>query len=196
MHRSTGLLILAGATLCLSACNSRTAADSNDAIAVQNAQAQPPAGPAPAETRGQEFVSTVMGGFDFAIASAKMLGEKAESASARRFGQAMAADFTASLDSLKAIARAGHLKLEPQAGPVDQTDLALLSSATGKPVEQAFAAQQAGRLSELLGLIRAYKNGGDNPELKAWAEKAQIVVNDRLLAVQTLKAEMEDAQEK
>ena len=195
MFRSTSLLPLIGAALLLSSCGSKPGSNSNDAITIANDQADAASpGPAPAETKGQEFVAAVLGGYDFAIASARMLGERAEGANVRQFGQQMASDFGASRDALKAAATG--LKLEQLAGPADQTDMAVLSSTKSVPFEKAFAAQQLTRLSEMLGLIRAYKNGGDNPALKAWAEKAQATVNDRLLAVQTLKAELEEADEK
>lgn len=193
MRKPAASIAVIGAALALAACGSKPGSDSNDAITVRNGEtAQTAAGPAPAETRGQDFVSAVLGQYAFALSSAKLLGEKADSAGARQFAQTMSADFGASLDDLKRIATAGQLKLEPVAGPTDQSDLAVLSSARGVNAEKAFADQQQDRLSALLGLIRAYKNGGDNPELKAWAEKAQNVVNDRLLAVQTLKAELDE----
>ena len=179
--------------LALSACSSKSGGDSNNAITVENGTAaQAPAGPAPAETKGQDFVSAVLGQYEFALASAKLLGEKAQSAGGKQFAQKMSTDFGASLEELKRIATAGNLKLESVPGPMDQSDLAVLTGTRGLNAEKAFADQQLNRLSELLGLVRAYKNGGDNPELKAWSEKAQTVVNDRLLAVQTLKAELDE----
>jgi putative membrane protein len=179
--------------LALSACGGKPGDDSNDAITVENGTtAQLPSGPAPTETKGQDFVSVVLGQYEFALASAKLLGEKAESGEGKRFARKMTADFGASLNELKAIATAGKLKLEPVPGPVDQSDLAVLTGTSGVNAEKAFADQQLNRLSELLGLIRAYKNGGDNAELKAWAEKAQNTVNESLLAVQTLKAELDE----
>lgn len=192
MSKSNALLVLAGSMLLLSACHSGPA-DADDAITVRNTGAQTPSGPAPAETKGQDFVSSVIGGFDFAIASAKVVSGKAEDANARQFGQAMAAEFSALITEMKGIATTGHLKLDSLAGPTDQTDLALLSSTQGKPLEKVFAEQQLNRLSGLVGLLRAYKNGGDNAALQAWADKAQNIVNERLLAAQTLKAELEEA---
>lgn len=197
MFKPVATLFLTSALCALAACGSKPeGGDSNEAIKIENAGAQTPSGPAPEETKGQDFVSSVLGSYDFALASAKQLVDKGATPDGKQFGQKMAADIGASLDELKAIAAKGNLKLEPVAGPSDQSDLAILSSAKGLSVDKAFATQQLNRLSELLGLVRAYKNGGDNPELKAWAEKAQLVVNDKLLGVQSLKAELDEADDK
>lgn len=197
MFKPVATLFLTTAALGLAACGSKPAdADSNDAIAVENGTAQLPSGPAPAETKGQDFVTSVLGSYAFAIGSAKQLGEKGVTSQSKQFGQKMATDLGASLEELKAIATKGGLKLEPEANGTDQGDMAILTSAKGLSLDKAFAAQQLNRLSELLGLVRAYKNGGDNAELKAWAEKAQTVVNDKLLGVQSLKAELDEADDK
>lgn len=197
MFKPTATLLLTCAAIALSACGAKPeGGESNEAIKVDNAAAPAPMGPAPEETKGQEFVAAVLGGYDFAIASAKQISEKAASAEGKQFGQKMATEMGASLEELKAIATADKLKLEPVAGPTDQSDLAVLTSARGLSLEKAFAAQQLNRLSELVGLVRAYKNGGDNPRLKAWSEKAQLVVNDKLLGVQSYKAQLDEAEDK
>jgi putative membrane protein len=151
--------------------------------------------PARAETRGQDFVSTVVGAFDFAIESARLAERKAGQAEVKQFAAKLRADIETSRTELAQLASASGLKLDPMAGETHQTDLAVLSSTQGAPLEQAFAEQQMEALTGLVGLIRAYKNGGDNPQLKAWAEKHQGTINDRLLDVQTLNAELQEVRE-
>ena len=179
------------ATALLAACGSPEQNASDSAIVVENAQAASPAAPAPAETRGQAFVSAMLGSYEFALAGARMASEKAERPDVKQFAQTLTADFGKSLDALKAIAASGKLKLEPAPAPTHGTDIAILSSTRGAPLEKAFAEQQLQNLSELLGTMRAYKNGGDNPALKAWTEANQGMVNDRLLDLQTLSARMQ-----
>ena len=101
----------------------------------------------------------------------------------------VATDIGASRERLAQLAQSSGVKAEP--GASHGTELALISSTKGPPLEKLFVDQQLETLSELVGLIRAYKNGGDNAELKRWAEADQSVVNDRLLDLQTLKAEIE-----
>lgn len=178
--------------ICLAGCGDRAGESAEaDKIEVTGAAAGAPAGPAPAEVSGQAFVSTVLGGLDFALSSAQMAVERADRPSTKQLAQKMVAELTASKDELSRIANSGGLTLEPGAGPTDQSDLAILSSTRGAPLEKAFADQQMESLTLLVGTIRAYKNGGDNPQLRAWAEKHQGVVNERLLDMQTLKAELE-----
>jgi predicted outer membrane protein len=180
---ATVLILLAG-------CGKRDS-DTGNRIEVTGQATQPQAGPAPAEVHGQPFISTVLGSLDFSIAGAKQVAGRGETGGGKALATRMDTELSAARQALVAIAKTGGLKLEPQAGPTFQTDLAILSSGRGKPLEQAFAQQQVDSLTLLVGTVRAYKNGGDNPALKAWAEKYQGVINDRLLDMQTLQAELE-----
>jgi putative membrane protein len=174
------------ALLLLSACGEK-ADNAADRIEVTG-QGAPlaPGQPAPAEARGQDFVSTVIGAYGFVIESAKLAEQNADQANVKQFATKLRTDIEAG---------GAGLKLDPKAGETHETDLAVLSSTRGSPLEIAFAEQQIEALTGLVGLIRAYKNGGDNPALKVWAEKHQAIVNDRLLDVQTLNAELQEAQE-
>jgi putative membrane protein len=183
------------ALLLLSACGEK-ADNAADRIEVTG-QGAPlaPGQPAPAEARGQDFVSTVIGAYGFVIESAKLAEQNADQANVKQFATKLRTDIEASRAELSQVAGGAGLKLDPKAGETHETDLAVLSSTRGSPLEIAFAEQQIEALTGLVGLIRAYKNGGDNPALKVWAEKHQAIVNDRLLDVQTLNAELQEAQE-
>jgi predicted outer membrane protein len=189
------LLVLALLSGLLVSCGERQA--ENDSIAVigeSNAAAGQPVGPAPAETRGQDFVSTVLGSYDFVLASARAAGERSQRPEVKEYAAKVAADLGASLDQLKGVAGASRLTLEPTPLATGASDLAILTSTRGTPFDKAFAESQMEALTGLVGLIRAYKNGGDNDALKAWAATHQAIVNDRLLDVQTLKAVVEEAE--
>lgn len=189
MFRSAAAFILASAALMLAACNG--ASDTNEPVVMQNGEAAAPAGPAPAEAHGQDFVSSVLGSYDFAIASAQAVSRKASRADVRQFAQRLANELGESAAQLKAVATVQNLTLDSVPSATDQSDLAIISSASGDPLETAFAEQQLRTLSALVGTLRAYKNGGDNPQLKSWAEDNQARVNDLLLDLQTLNAEIE-----
>ena len=149
--------------------------------------------PAPREVVGQAFVSAVLGHFDFAQASAKLASDRAGLPSVQTYAQKLTADIEAARQALAPIASADGLTLTATAGPTDQSDLAILSSSRGQPIAKAFAEQQMETLTLLVGTMRAYKNGGDNESLRGWAEAYQGRINDRLLDVQTLNAEVETA---
>lgn len=187
--RAPNVLFLCAALL--SGCGAEPETRDDNGIQVVGEDAKAPSGPAPEEAKGQPFVSNMLGSFDFALASARHLGERGELANARTFAQGFSADVTRARDELLAIAGAEKLKPEPAPGPAYQSDLALLSSTRGEPLAKAFAAQQIDALTLLVGTMRAYKNGGDNPRLRAWAEKYQGPINERLLDVQSLQAELE-----
>lgn len=185
-------LVLAGG-LILAACGEKQA--ENDSISVVGgSNVSQATGPAPAETKGQDFVSTVMGGYDFVLAGARAAGERSERAEVKQYAAKVVADLSASLDQLKSVAGEGSLELNATPLPTSQTDLAVLTSTRGAPFDKGFAELQMEALTNLVGLIRAYKNGGDNDALKAWAETHQAIVNDRLLDAQTLKAVIEEAE--
>lgn len=193
MKKAIATVFAAG--LALAGCGqSQTENDSIEVVGGSNAAAGQPIGPAPAETKGQDFVSTVLGGYDFVLASARAAGERSDRAEVKTYAQRAVTDLGASLDKLKNVAGAGGLELNAVPLPTGQTDLAVLTSTRGAPFDKAFAESQMDALTNLVGLIRAYKNGGDNAELKAWAETHQGIVNDRLLDVQTLKAVIEEAE--
>jgi putative membrane protein len=179
------LLIAAAPLLLLPACGEQASAP-DDRIEVTGQAAGAPAGPAPQEVQGEAFASSVLGSLDFSLASARLAVERVEGANTRALAQKMAMDFGAARQALAELARA-----EPVSAPTHQSDLAILSSTRGEPLEKAFAEQQMEALTLLVGTVRAYKNGGDNAALKDWAEKYQGVINDRLLDVQTLRAELE-----
>jgi len=167
------------------------AANQSDKITVEGGQAAQVAAPAPAETHGQDFVSSVLGSYDFVVESARAANERADRADVKQFAATLGSGIGASRDRLAKLAQGSGLKAEPGQSR-HGTELAMLSSTRGAPLEKLFVDQQIDTLSELVGLIRAYKTGGDNPELKHWAEANQSVVNDRLLDLQTLKAEIEE----
>ena len=187
--------LTAAALLMLSACGATPNNSAEDRIEVTGSASSQGPLPAPAETRGQDFVSTVLGGYAFSLESARLAEQKADQASVKQYATKLRTDLEASQAELTQLASAAGLKIELRAGEMHQTDLAVLSSTRGGPLERAFAEQQMEALTGLVGLIRAYKNGGDNPQLKAWAEKHQAIVNDRLMDVQSLNAELQTADE-
>jgi putative membrane protein len=166
-------------------------ANQSDGITVAGGHAGQPAGPAPSETQAQDFVSAVIGDYDFMLASARAAADRADRADVKQFAAKFGADIGASRDGLAQLAQAAGVKTEPGESR-HGAELAMISSTRGQPLEKLFVDQQLETLSELLGLIRAYKNSGDNPELKRWAETNQGVVNDRLLDLQTLKAGIDE----
>lgn len=190
MIRAPSLLALA---LMLAACGDASPPGEDNKILVTGQSVSKPGRPAPKEVVGQDFVSAVLGHFDFAQASAKLASERAGLPAVQSYAQKVTADLDTARAELATIAGADGLELKAAAGETDSTDLAVLSSSRGQPLAKAFAERQMETLTQLVGTMRAYKNGGDNPRLRAWAEKHQGPLNDRLLDAQTLNAEAETA---
>lgn len=192
MFRPAQMILLAGTAL--AGCSADPAGNNaSGQIVVENGQAAALPGPAAAETKGQDFASTALGNLDFTLESARLAAERAGQADVKQYAQALSGDAAAAREQLTGIITASQLKAEPLSTPTHQSDLAILSSTRGAPLDQAFADQQVKALSELVGLLRAYKNGGDNAQLKSWAEATQAKLNDRLLDLQSLGAAMQEA---
>lgn len=189
MSKMHALLVL----VLLSACSDAGSDNSADNIEVVGQEAPRPGRPAPAEVHGQQFVSAVLGRFDFLLESAQVAEQKAGSAKTKAFAGKLRTDIAAAQSDLTQLATSGGLKPDPTPGETDQTDLAVLSSTSGAPLDRVFAESQMEALTQLVGLVRAYGDGGDNPALKTWAARSQTVLNERLLDVQSLKAEIEEA---
>jgi putative membrane protein len=183
------------ALIALSACG-EAPDNSSDKIEVTGQSAAKVGQPAPAEARGQDFVSSVLGSYAFSLESARLAEQKADRAAVKQFATQLRSDLESSQAELTRLASGAGLRMEPTPGETHQTDLAVLSSTRGAPLERAFAEQQMEGLTALVGLLRAYKNGGDNLDLKAWADKAQRVVGERLMDVQTLNGELQEAADK
>lgn len=179
------------ACLLLAACSGSDGNESTDKIEVAGQEAPRAGRPIPAEVRGQEFVASVLGSFQFLDQSVTRADERAGDARVKAFARSLRASVATARAELEQAASGSRLMLEPVRGETHETDLAVLSSTRGAPFDLAFAEQQMEALTLLVGLVRAYSDGGDNPQLKAWAGKHQAVINDRLMDVQTLKAEVE-----
>lgn len=188
------LLLLCAPALLLCACDKQDQAVS-DRISVEDAGRQQTSGPAPAEAQGQAFVSTVSESYAFALGSAEAAVSGADRPDVQQFARQLRANIADSREQLSGIAREAHLTLAPGAGS-HATELTVLSSTRGPALERIFIDEQLQNLTDLVGLIRAYKNGGDNPQLRAWAEASQGVVNERLLDLQSLKAVIEEQADK
>lgn len=192
MSKPVSILILTSASLMLAACGASPTGD--EPLVVENGQSPGSIGPAPAEARGQDFISSVLGSYGFAVESARIASQKSARPDVRQFAERLEKELGASADQLKALASAQKLNPVAIPGATDQSDLALLSSTRGDPLDKIFAEQQLRTLSTLVGMLRAYKNGGDDPQLKSWAEANQGRVNDLLLDLQTLNAEIEGSE--
>lgn len=182
--------LLAVGCLLTTGCGDR-ATEPSDKIEVTGQSVQAKPAPAPAEVQGEPFVATVLGSLDFSIAGAKQVADRGETEGGRALARKMEGEFSAARQELMDIAKSGGLTARAEAAPTFQSDLAILGSTRGKPLEQAFAKQQVDSLTLLVGTVRAYKNGGDNAALKAWADKYSSAIGERLLDVQSLNAELE-----
>jgi len=150
------------------------------------------AGPAIAETVGektgvnsllgnspttQDFVTEAAISDMFEIQSSKLAQEKKD-AKADDFAKKMIADHTTSTDAIKTMVQGGKVKAEIPAsldskhqGMIDK-----LKGLNGDDFEKQYRSDQISGHKTTVDLYKRYAKGGDNADLKAFAEKTLPIV--------------------
>lgn len=121
----------------------------------------------------------------YEIEAGEMAVEKGQSAETRRFGQMMVNDHTKSSQDMKAA-----LDAQPGASPIPnrldakhQDMIARLERAEGEAFDREYMTQQMNAHRTALALHKGYADTGEDPSLKAFAQKVLPVIrqhHDRL----------------
>ena len=199
--RKTVSIIAISAVLALGACGPRAeksadaagnsvdnVADSADAI-LSNAADNVKESVLPTPT-GQEFIDKAAKSDAFEIASAKLAGEKADSADIKAFATMMITDHTGSTAKIKGAGAAAIPALRPDPTLTDdqQAKLADLGKLTGKDFDKAYADQQIAAHKSALSLMKLYADKGDVATLKAAAGDIVPKVQAHLDKIEAIKA--------
>lgn len=192
MHR---FLIAVSALTLLTACNQNKPADQAAATEQTGTPAVNNAGMAPASgataTLG-DFVPRAAASDLFEIEAGKIAQAKGASADVKAFGKMMVTDHTKSSSDLKsAIAASGQAVTPPTTLPADkQALLDALNAAAPADFDRVYLDQQETAHNEALTLMRAYADGGDVEQVKAFAAATAPVVEAHLGQVRTMKTAM------
>jgi putative membrane protein len=179
----------------LAGCSGRESGANDSAITVENEAAPRALGPAPEESRGADFVATVAAALQFAIEAAQAQQARGDSADVKAVARNVETQMSGALADLRTAAGSAGVTVAPRPTPSHSTDLAILSSTSGANLDRVWIEQQMPFLTEMLGLVRSFKNSGDAPALKAWAEKHQSTIDDRLIAVQNWRGYLQGVAE-
>ena len=119
-----------------------------------------------------DFVKQVAISDMFEIESNK-LGEQKGNAAEKGFASQMVKDHTKTSNELKELVASGKVKVElPTAlDSAHQSKLDKLKSKTGKDFGSDFSSMQKEAHEDAVSLFERYSKGGDNADLKTWADK-------------------------
>lgn len=135
----------------------------------------------------QDFVTEAAISDMFEIQTSKLAQEKRD-AKADAFAQKMISDHATTTDAIKALVQSGKVTAEIPAAldSSHQNKLDRLKGLAGEAFETQFRSDQISGHKDAVDLYKRYAKGGDNPDLKAFAEKMQPTLEQHLKMAEDL----------
>ncbi|MBE7182530.1 MAG: DUF4142 domain-containing protein [Terriglobus roseus] len=120
----------------------------------------------------QDFITEAAISDMFEIQTSKLAQEKKDS-QADAFAQKMITDHTGTTDAIKAMVQSGKVKADIPASmdSSHQSKLESLKALNGAEFEKQFRTDQISGHKDAVDLYKRYANGGNNADLKAFAQK-------------------------
>jgi putative membrane protein len=120
----------------------------------------------------EDFVKEVAVSDMFEIESSKLAQTKGN-ATNKTFASQMVTDHTKTSTELKGMVSGGKVKAELPAAldSSHQSKLDKLKSLNGPDFDKQYASDQQGAHKDAVNLFERYAKGGDNADLKSWADK-------------------------
>jgi putative membrane protein len=125
----------------------------------------------------------------FEIQSSQLAEQKSNDAATKTFAQKMVADHTKTTTEMKSMMSSGKLKgvEAPTAmASSQQSMLDKLKGLNGNDFTKQYHDDQVSAHKDAVSLFERYGKGGDNPELKDWANKTLPTLQDHLKMAQDL----------
>jgi putative membrane protein len=125
----------------------------------------------------------------FEIQSSQLAEQKADDQPTKSFAQKMVADHTKTTSDLKSMVSGGKLKgveLPTDMASSQKSMLDKLKSLNGKDFSKQYHSDQVSAHKDAVSLFERYGKGGDNPDLKDWANKTLPDLQGHLKMAQDL----------
>jgi len=124
----------------------------------------------------------------FEIQSSELAEQKAADPQTKAFAERMVKDHTKTSSELKTLVDNGKVKAEipTQLDSSHQGMLDKLKSLNGADFTKQYHSDQDSGHKDAVSLFKRYADGGDNPDLKAWAGKTLPTLDDHLKMAQDL----------
>jgi len=135
-----------------------------------------------------DFVKEVAISDMFEIESSKLAQDKGN-APEKKFASQMIADHTKTSTELKGLVSGGKVKadLPTDLDSSHQSKLDKLKGEGGKDFSSDFDSDQVSAHKDAVSLFERYAKGGDNADLKSWADKTLPALKHHLSMAQALK---------
>jgi putative membrane protein len=125
----------------------------------------------------------------FEIQSSQLAEQKASDAPTKSFAQKMVTDHTKTSSEVKSMVSSGKLKgveLPTDMAPSQKSMLDKLKGLNGNDFAKQYHSDQVSAHKDAVSLFERYGKGGDNEELKAWANKTLPDLQGHLKMAQDL----------
>jgi len=124
----------------------------------------------------------------FEIQSSELAEQKATDPKTKSFAERMVKDHSKTSSDLKMLVDSGKVKADipTQLDSSHQSMLDKLKSLNGADFTKQYHSDQDSGHEAAVSLFKRYADGGDNPDLKAWAGKTLPTLNDHLKMAQDL----------
>ncbi len=124
----------------------------------------------------------------FEIQSSELAEQKATDQATKDFAAHMIKDHSKTTSDLKSFVQSGKVKADIPAelDSSHQSMLDKLKSLTGPDFTKQYRSDQESGHKDAVSLFKRYSDGGDNPDLKAWAGKTLPTIEDHLKMIQVL----------
>jgi putative membrane protein len=121
----------------------------------------------------EDFVKTVAISDMFEIESSKLAQQKAAAAPVKTFASQMEKDHTKTAAELKGLVSGGKVKVPLPTAMDDshKSKLDKLKGLSGADFDKQYVSDQQSAHKDAVDLFERYANGGEHPDLKAWAGK-------------------------
>ena len=137
-------------------------------------------------TADRDFVTKAASGGMAEVQSAQLADQHSTSPQIKQFAQRMITDHTAANNELSQIAKQQNLTLPAQPTAKDAAEEQKLRSLTGAGFDEAYVEGQLSDHQETVQLFRTEASSGQDPALKAFAQKTLPILEQHLQMAQAL----------
>jgi len=137
---------------------------------------------------GDNFVDEASAKGIAEIETAKMALDKGTSEDVKHFAQKMIDDHTQANQKLAQLAQQKNLEMSDEATLMDKAKAMILQLRDGENFDEAYANNQVVAHEQTIELYREYVEGGDNPDLKQFAQQTLPKLEEHLKQAKELQA--------
>ncbi len=137
---------------------------------------------------GDNFVDEASAKGIAEIETAKMALDKGTSEDVKQFAQKMIDDHTQANQKLAQLAQQKNLEMSDEATLMDKAKAMILQLRDGENFDEAYANNQVVAHEQTIELYRDYVEGGDNPDLKQFAQQTLPKLEEHLKQAKELQA--------